>query len=133
MISNIQIQKRRSAHQQVTDWFEAEGLTCDLTQGSMTHWRIGPFPCCIVVAQKDWKSCTIYWSDWFLDHANKRNNLGPVPSIGTIKNKYDLRNLQRKLKVDISKTRSRAFQKIQNHMDQNGPILDPYELVELIL
>lgn len=79
------------------------------------------------------KSCSICWSDWFLDHANKRNQLGSLASVDTIENKYDLRNLQRKLKVDISRVRSRAFQKIQDHMDQNGCIFDPYELVELIL
>lgn len=125
--------KRRTAHQQVTDWLEKEGLTRDITQGSVSHWKLGPFSCCLVVTGNDGKSCAIHWSKWSLSLISGRfpDQVHRGPFI--IQNRDDLRQFQKAFSFLISENRVSAYRRVEGLKQESQLPSDPFDLVDAII
>lgn len=131
MVSKIQ--KRRSAHRQVTDWLGSEGLVRDIQNEAISHWRIGPFACCVVILHKNMKSCTLLWSDWAIAKISTRypdQHLHPVVSV---KNRHDLRIIQKKYGFLINRSRALSYSKVQKLLRERALLEDLFDLVEQII
>lgn len=132
MISKFQ-NKKRSAHQQVIDWLEGAGLTCDLYQGATTHWQIGPFACCVVILHKNMSSCSITWSDWAIAKISTRYPDQHLHPIVSVKNRNELRIIQKKYGFLINRSRASSYSKVQNLLREGALQGDPFKLIDQII
>lgn len=124
--------EKRTAHQQICDWFAAQGLTCDAQLGNISHWRLGPKPFCLVALNDDKKACTIHWSKMSLLSIAKCSPDRTIHTTYVIQNRDELREFRKLFGFLATRSRVSAYQKIEKLNELGELPMDPYDLVDAI-